>query len=117
MTKSVFRRFLFFSLTVALICCVIICGILAFPVADQIRTYKRNTLESNAQNVADYMSAVSHNTSTENGPDNLVIETLDSMSKTMHAVIVVADKDGVISSVEALRILQYINGKVTTLEM
>ena len=27
------------------------------------------------------------------------------------------NKDGVLSSVEALRILQYINGKVTTLEM
>lgn len=96
MTKSVFRRFLFFSLSVALICCVVICGILAFPVSDQIRTFKRNTLENNAQNVADYMSDISCDFSSENPASDLITGALGSMSKSMHAVIVIVDKDGFI---------------------
>ena len=91
MTKSVFRRFLFFSLSVALICCVVICGIFAFPVSRQIRTYKRNTLEDNAQNVAEYMSSITFDSNTAN---NAVTNALGSMSKSMHAVIVIVDKEG-----------------------
>ena len=95
MTKSVFRRFLFFSLGVALICFVIICGLLAFPVSRQISNYKRSALESNAQNVADYLSDIAFGSQTPDADNiDLVSNSLSAMSKSMRAVIVVADKNG-----------------------
>lgn len=95
MTKSVFRRFLFFSLAVALISLVIVGGILAFPVSRKISDYKLSSLENNAKVVSEYLSNISYGN--ENFTDEnkeIANSSLSSMSESMRAVIVIVDKKG-----------------------
>lgn len=96
MTKSVFRRFLFFSLTIALVCIIVICGILAFPVSRYMVNLKKSALENNTYSVANYMGEVSGNdvnalTSDEN---RVISASLNSMAESMHTVIFVTDPKG-----------------------
>jgi len=95
MKKSVFRRFLFFSLAVAIISLVIVCGILAFPVSHQISTFKQSSLENNSRVVADYMSSISYGTNEIDSEESVISDNaLDSMAKSMRAVIIIVDKNG-----------------------
>ncbi len=96
MTKSVFRRFLFFSLSIALACIIILCGILAFPVSKHIGNLKRSTLESNATSVASYLGEVSGDNIYSLNKDQFSIlrTSLNSMSESMHALIFIADNGG-----------------------
>lgn len=96
MTKSVFRRFLFFSITITLICIIIICGVVAFPISNYIYSFKRNNLISNANNVSDYMSSISETSfaSFDEAEVSIVTHSLDSMASSMHALVIVVDTEG-----------------------
>lgn len=97
MTKSVFRRFLFFSLAVALVCVIVIVGVLAFPFSERIISFKRDVLENNAHTVADYLGniAYSANNKIEEENNNIIISSLDSMSVSMKATVLVTDTEGI----------------------
>ncbi len=96
MTKSVFRRFLFFSISITLICVIVICAVVAFPVSNYIYSFKRNNLISNSKHVAEYMSEISDmDTSLFGNEENAIItRSLESMATSMHAIIIVVDPDG-----------------------
>ncbi len=97
MTKSVFRKFLFFSLAVTLISLIVVCGILAFPVSKQIKDYKRSSLEESSQIVAEYAGNISYGTNSIRGNDFAIANNaFDSMSESMRAFIIVVDKDGIL---------------------
>ncbi|MBE6738441.1 MAG: HAMP domain-containing histidine kinase [Ruminococcaceae bacterium] len=97
MTKSVFRRFLFFSLAISLICLIIIGGILAFPVSRRISDYKRSSLEESALIVADYASDISYSSNSISGKELVIADSsFDSMAESMHAVIIVVDRNGIL---------------------
>lgn len=98
MTKSVFRRFLFFSLAVGLVCVIVIVGVLAFPFSEKITYFKRSVLENNARNVASYMGDISYSSSSLFTSDEteIINSSLDSMSVSMKATILVTNTKGVV---------------------
>lgn len=98
MTKSVFRRFLFFSLIIALVCIIVIIGVLAFPVSSYISDHKRSTLETNSKTVASYVGNAAGDDIHALNSDELRLfsASLDSLSDTIHSIVLVADTNGTI---------------------
>ena len=96
MTKSVFRRFLFFSISVTLICIIVICGVVSFPVSNYIYSFKRNNLISNSIHVANYMSEISvlDYDSFDSEETTIITRSLESMATSMHALIIIVDTEG-----------------------
>ena len=96
MTKSVFRRFLFFSLTIALVCIIVICGILAFPVSRYMSELKKSALENNTKSVASYMGEISENNLHTLSPEEhkIISASLNSMADSMHTLIFITNRSG-----------------------
>ncbi|MGN0452662.1 MAG: sensor histidine kinase [Ruminococcus sp.] len=105
MKRTVFKRFLFFSLCAAFICVLIVTGILSFPVSEFIEQSGRLELDKNARGIAQYISdAAKGDISSLNEDESRIFtKSLDAYADSLHAVVVFADADGkvVYSSSEA----------------
>ncbi len=92
LNKTVFRRFLFYSITIVLLCLLIITVILVYPVTDYIERTKKDTLIQSATDVSSYVSEISQG---KLYPSNeYVYPYLDTLSESMGADIILSDKDG-----------------------
>ena len=60
MKKSVFKRFVVFSLAIALVCVIVVGGIVAFPLSRYIENSKRSTLEETTQTVSELAGKISN---------------------------------------------------------
>lgn len=113
MTKSVFRRFVFFSLAVALICIIVVCGIITFPVSEFIESSKRSTLEENTRSLSALVSQVAGNDlyTLSHDEERVFTASLSAISSSLHAITAITDTQGrvVYSSEEEL------SGKVINL--
>lgn len=96
MTKSVFRRFVFFSLAVALICIIVVCGIITFPVSEFIENSKRSTLEENTRNLSNLVSEVAEDDLYTLSPDEdrVFTASLNTFSTSLHAITAITDTQG-----------------------
>lgn len=96
MTKSVFRRFLFFSVSIALVCVIVICGILVFPVSSYMGNLKRSTLEKNAQSIAEYVGNASGDSihHLDSSEVRIMCSSLNAMASSTHTLIFITDTQG-----------------------
>lgn len=90
--KTVFRRFLFYSITIVLLCLLIITVILVYPVTDYIERTKKDTLIQSAVDVSSYVSEISKGNLHQS--DEYVYPYLDALSESMGADILLSDKNG-----------------------
>ena len=90
--KTVFRRFLFYSITVVLLCLMIITLVLVYPVTGYIERVKRDTLIQSAEDVASYVTEIT--SGKLNSSEEYVYPYLDALSESMNADIMLADKNG-----------------------
>lgn len=90
--KTVFRRFLFYSIIIVLLCLLIITVILVYPVTGYIEKVKKDTLVQSAEDVSSYISEISRGEL--NPSQEYVFPYLDALSESMDADIMLADKDG-----------------------
>lgn len=92
LNKTVFRRFLFYSITIVLLCLLIITVVLVYPVTDYIERVKKDTLIQSATDVSSYVSEISKGNL--NPADEYVFPYLDALSESMGADILLSDKNG-----------------------
>ncbi len=96
MTKSVFKRFLFYSMTVTLICVTVVCGIVTVPMSKYIEKSKRSAIEENAHDIAAFVSEMAkddiHIMSTEEAEAFTL--TFKVLSESLNAVLAVVDTEG-----------------------
>lgn len=92
LNKTVFRRFLFYSIVIVLLCLLIITVILVYPVTGYIEKVKKETLVRSAQDVSSYISEVSDGTL--DPPEEYIFPYLDALSESMGANIMLADNEG-----------------------
>ena len=92
LNKTVFRRFLFYSITIVLLCLLIITVILVYPVTDYIERIKKDSLIQSAEDVSSYISKIS--SGQLNDSEEYVFPYLDALSESMDADIMLADKSG-----------------------
>ncbi len=92
LNKTVFRRFLFYSITIVLLCLLIITVILVYPVTDYIERTKKDTLIQSAKDVSSYVSEISKEKLSS--PDEYVYTSLDVLSESMGADIMLSDTSG-----------------------
>lgn len=90
--KTVFRRFLFYSIVIVLLCLLIITVILVYPVTDYIERAKRDTLVQSAEDVSSYISEIANGSLAS--ADEYVYPYLDALSESMDADIIIADNSG-----------------------
>lgn len=98
MKKSLFKRFLFYAVLVGLICVLVVFGILTLPVSRYIENSKRATLEQNTYEVAGYIGEVAgiNIYSLSDQKSNIFDASVNTITKSLHAVMVVVDTDGII---------------------
>ncbi|MBQ4104941.1 MAG: HAMP domain-containing histidine kinase [Clostridia bacterium] len=96
MTRSVFKRFLFFSLIVALVCVLIVCGILTMPVSDFIESSKQINLEQNSRNIAEFLGEVAEDDihSLANQESEVFDISVKTITESTNSVLVVIDTNG-----------------------
>lgn len=92
MNKTVFRRFLFSSIIIVLLCLLIIMGILFYPVTGFIEKAKKDTLQQSAEDVSSYITRI--NEESNPVPDELMRQYLETLSDSLDADILIADKTG-----------------------
>lgn len=90
--KTVFRRFLFYSIVIVLLCLLIITVILVYPVTGYIEKMKKETLIQSARDVSSYIQDISHGKL--NDSEEYVYPYLDALSESMDADIIISDTDG-----------------------
>lgn len=90
--KTVFRRFLFYSIIIVLLCLLIITMILVYPVTGFIEQAKKNTLIKSAEDVSTYITEITHGDLDD--ADVHTFSNLNALSESMGADIIVADSDG-----------------------
>ncbi len=90
--KTVFRRFLFYSITIVLLCLLIITVILIYPVTDYIERVKKDSLIQSAEDVSSYISEIS--SGKLNPSEEFVFPYLDALSESMDADIILSDTTG-----------------------
>lgn len=90
--KTVFRRFLFYSIVIVLLCLLIITVILIYPVTGYIEKTKKESLIQSAKDVSSYISEIS--SGKLNSSEEYVFPYLDALSESMDADIMLADTDG-----------------------
>ncbi len=96
MTKSVFKRFLFYSMTVTFICTLVICGIATVPMSRYIEKSRRSAIEENSQNVAAFVGEMTKddiNVLSEKEGE-VFAESLEVLSESLNAVLAVVDTEG-----------------------
>ena len=90
--KTVFRRFLFYSIIIVLLCLLIVTMILVYPVTGFIEQAKKDTLVKSAEDVSAYISEVSDGDM--NFSDGHNFSNLNALSESMGADILIADENG-----------------------
>lgn len=90
--KTVFRRFLFYSIVIVLLCLLIITVILVYPVTDYIEKVKREDLINSAQDISSKITEIS--SGELNASEEYVFTYLDGMSDSMSANIMLSDSTG-----------------------
>ncbi len=98
MKKTLFKRFLFYSLISVFICLIIVCGVLTIPVTRFIENSKQDTLIQNSESFADYLSkAAGYDIySLRNGDSEIFDESIVALASSTHSDVVVADPQGII---------------------
>ncbi len=96
MTKSVFRRFVFFSLAVALVCIIVVCGIITFPVSEFIESSKKSTLEENTRSISHLVSEVVYDDLYSLTPHEkrIFAASLATYSSSQRAITAICDTEG-----------------------
>lgn len=96
MTKSVFRRFVFFSLAVSLVCIIVVCGIITFPVSEYIESSKRSLLEENTRNLSNLAGEVAQDDlySLNDDEERVFTASLSTLSSSLHAITAITDTQG-----------------------
>ena len=90
--KTVFRRFLFYSIIIVLLCLLIITAILVYPVTGYIEKVKKDSLIQSAEDVSSYISQISRGEL--DASEQYVFPYLDALSESISADIMLADLDG-----------------------
>ena len=90
--KTVFRRFLFYSIIIVLLCLLIITAILVYPVTGYIEKVKKDSLIQSAEDVSSYISQISRGEL--DASEQYVFLYLDALSESISADIMLADLDG-----------------------
>jgi len=90
--KTVFRRFLFYSIVIVLLCLLIITVILVYPVTGYIEKMKKETLIQSARDVSSYIHDISNGKL--NGSEEYVYPYLNALSESMDADIIISDTEG-----------------------
>lgn len=90
--KTVFRRFLFYSIVIVLLCLLIITAILVYPVTGYLERVKKDTLIQSAEDVSSYITEISKGSL--NGSEEYVFPYLDALSQSMEADIMISDLNG-----------------------
>lgn len=90
--KTVFRRFLFYSIVIVLLCLLIITVILVYPVTGYIEKVKKNSLIQSAEDISSYITEIS--SGELNATEEYIFPYLDALSESMSADIMLADLDG-----------------------
>ncbi len=108
--KTVFRRFLFYSIIIVLLCLLIITMILVYPVTGFIEQAKKDTLVKSAEDVSAYITEVSD--STLNLSEGHGFSNLNALSESMGADILVADKNGTLIFVNLADTRHHIGDKL-----
>ena len=96
MKQTVFKRFLFFSLIVAIICVTVAFGLLTLPITNYIKNSKAETLTHNNENIAKYVGGVAGDNlaSIENDRHTTFDSSMDTLSDSLHLAIVITDTNG-----------------------
>ncbi len=90
--KTVFRRFLFYSIIIVLLCLLIITVILVYPVTGYIERAKKETLVQSVRDVSSYITEISNGEFYSS--EEYVFPYLDALSESMDADIMLADLSG-----------------------
>lgn len=96
MKQTVFKRFLFFSLIVAIICVTVAFSLLTLPITNYIENSKAETLTHNNENIAKYVGEVAGDNlaSIENDRHTTFDSSMDTLSDSLHLAIVITDTNG-----------------------
>lgn len=90
--KTVFRRFLFYSIVTVLLCLLIITVILVYPVTGYLERVKKDTLIQSAKDVSSYITDISQGKLYAS--EEYVFPYLDALSQSMEADIILSDANG-----------------------
>ncbi len=96
MTNSVFKRFLFSSLAICIVCLIIAHGVLTLPVSSFVEENRQNSLKEYSAELSRYIGeATGNNINTLLGGNSALFESsLKTLGNSMHAFILVTDTDG-----------------------
>ncbi|MBQ2687840.1 MAG: HAMP domain-containing histidine kinase [Clostridia bacterium] len=111
--KTVFRRFLFYSIVIVLLCLLIITVILIYPVTDYIERVKKEELIKNTEDVSAKITEIS--SGKLNASEEYIFTYLDGLSESMDADIILSDKSGRIVFVSSADTTHNIGGYLPAL--
>ncbi|MDO5124730.1 MAG: HAMP domain-containing sensor histidine kinase [Eubacteriales bacterium] len=95
-SRTVFKRFVFLSFCVCVICLVVSYGIFTLPVNRYIKENRQDTLEGYSAELAKYIGTAAQDdiTSIDENSLNLFIASLDAFANSMHATVIITDSQG-----------------------
>lgn len=108
LNKTVFRRFLFYSIVIVLLCLLIITVILVYPVTGYIEKVKKETLVGSAEDVCSYITEITDGDT--NASKEYIFPYINALSESMNANIILADSDGQIVFVSSKDTVHNVGG-------
>lgn len=98
MKKSVFKRFVVFSLAIALVCVIVVGGIVAFPLSRYIENSKRSTLEETTQTVSELAGKISNGDLhfMDMVERRIFKDSMDAFSSSFRATTTITDTRGLV---------------------
>ena len=87
---------MFFSLAVALVCIIVVCGIITFPVSEFIESSKKSTLEENTRSISHLVSEVVYDDLYSLTPHEkrIFAASLATYSSSQRAITAICDTEG-----------------------
>ncbi len=92
LNKTVFRRFLFYSIVIVLLCLLITTVILIYPVTGYIERVKKETLIQSAEDVSSYITEITDGDISSSS--EYIYPYLNTLSESMNSGIILADAQG-----------------------
>ena len=94
--STVFKRFLFKSIVVTLVCIMIALGILYWPVARFVNNEREKTMQERATQVSAFITKACKNNLNISHEENrsLFSSSITTMGEAMHGLVVICDKEG-----------------------